>query len=139
VVSGPHVLNRYFNNDEAINANKIIVNTTEWHRTGDSGFMIEGELYLTGRCKQLITWQGQFISPFVIENQLQLIEGVTMGTLMKVNDTRVLVLETKRSKNVLEAVPSDILYDRIEYMKIPRDPRHQSKIDYSILRKRLSL
>jgi len=133
IVSGAHVLKKYYNNEEAFRANKIIVGETIWHRTGDSGHFNRGELFLTGRCKQLIEWEGDLISPFVIENQLQTIEGVEMGTLLKVKNQLVIVLETKQSKENLEKVLVNIPHDKIECIDIPRDPRHNSKIDYDKL------
>lgn len=136
IVSGPHVLQRYFNNPAAFKANKIIVDETIWHRTGDSGFMREKELYLTGRANQLITVDGKLISPFVIENQLQAIAGISMGTLLHAENKLILVLElTLNSTEVVLNIPSTIFYDEVVYIKIPRDPRHYSKIDYARLKK----
>ena len=64
VVKGPHVLKHYIDNPEAWARNKIRVGEEVWHRTGDSGFLTEeGHLYLTGRCKQLISWNGILIAP----------------------------------------------------------------------------
>lgn len=133
LVSGPHVLKKYYNNEKAFAANKIIVENTTWHRTGDSGHFNGKELFLTGRCKQLIEWNGQLISPFVVENQIQLIEGVTIGTLLKINEELIIVLETKLPKLVLADSLKDIPHDLVECVDIPRDPRHNSKIDYEKL------
>lgn len=136
VVSGPHVLKKYYNNEESFAANKIIVDNTVWHRTGDSGRFIGAELFLTGRCGQLIEWNDQLISPFVIENQLQNISGVEMGTLINKNGKRILILETKVPESDLIKNLEDIPYDLIKCMSIPRDPRHNSKIDYAQLIKK---
>ncbi|XOV68862.1 MAG: AMP-binding protein [Fluviicola sp.] len=138
IVSGPHVLKRYFNNEEAFKMNKIVVGDTIWHRTGDSGFLKDGQLYLTGRCQQLIYHQGTILSPFIIENQLQQIEGVTMGTLLQLNSKLTLIVEGASRENLVRKNCSNIPFEDLIFMKIPRDPRHNSKIDYPALKAKLS-
>jgi acyl-CoA synthetase (AMP-forming)/AMP-acid ligase II len=133
IVSGPHVLKNYYNSEDAFRKNKIVVNDTVWHRTGDSGRLIDHTLFLNGRCSQLIHHQDEVISPFIVENQLLEIEGVTMGTLLKLDDQLILVLETDSAEfsSGLDGVP----YDEVIFLdQIPRDPRHNSKIDYAKLR-----
>lgn len=133
VVSGPHVLDRYYNNPQAFATNKILVDSVVWHRTGDSGFISHGELFLTGRCKQLIPTPSGWIAPFIIENQLLQIPNVTCGTLLHLN-TLILVLESKLKKEELLPLVSFIQHDELVVVsKIPRDPRHQSKLDYEAL------
>ncbi|MEM8527058.1 MAG: AMP-binding protein [Bacteroidota bacterium] len=131
IVSGKHVLKQYFNNEAAFRANKIVVGETIWHRTGDSGFFDGEELFLTGRCKQLIETENDYLSPFIIENELQSLEGVSMGTLMEVEQKLILVIEGRLTDNQNLNFP----FDRIQHIqKIPRDPRHYSKIDYARLK-----
>ncbi|MCB9426145.1 MAG: AMP-binding protein [Flavobacteriales bacterium] len=134
IVSGNHVLDQYYKNPKAFKKNKIEIDGTIWHRTGDSGLILNYQLYLTGRCKQLINYQDKLLSPFIIENQLQQIEGVTAGTLLQINTELILVIESIATINENE-IPESIPYDSIKYLsKIPRDPRHHSKIDYERLR-----
>lgn len=134
IVSGPHVLTQYFKNEQAFRQNKIVVGETIWHRTGDSGFMKGDELFLTGRCKQLIRVGNECLSPFIIENQLQAIEGVTMGTLIKVRDQLVLMIQSALEAEQVEQYVKGIPYDKIKVVtQIPMDPRHNSKIDYEKL------
>ena len=74
------------------------------------------------------------LSPFIIENKLQLIVGVTIGTLIEKENQLILVLETKLPITALKTKITEIPYDRIEILNnIPRDPRHNSKIDYGKL------
>ncbi|MBL0098615.1 MAG: hypothetical protein IPP46_20630 [Bacteroidetes bacterium] len=58
---------RIINNEEALKRNKIFIQDTCWHRTGDSGFMDDdGKLYLTGRLQFADTlYKGQILAPFV--------------------------------------------------------------------------
>ncbi len=134
VVSGPHVLKRYFRNDDAFRENKIVVEDTVWHRTGDSGFLKNGELFLTGRCAQLIPRDGKFLSPFIIENSLLQLPGVKMGTLLEHENKLICVVETQRTKEEIAAEIVHITYDELLIRNIPRDPRHHSKIDYAALK-----
>ncbi len=134
VVAGDHVLKRYFKNDEAFARNKIICHDTIWHRTGDSGYMQDGQLYLTGRCQQLIETEGEVISPFIVENYLQTLDGVTMGTIIQSHQKIIIVVETHKSKDEIKVLLVRYDYDQLVKMKeIPRDPRHHSKIDYAKL------
>ena len=59
IVAGNHVLKNYYNNPEAFKRNKIVTNETIWHRTGDSGFIQNGKLFLAGRCEQIIEQSGR--------------------------------------------------------------------------------
>ena len=135
IVAGKHVLKKYFKNEEAFKQNKILVGDTVWHRTGDSGLMIKEQLYLLGRCKQLIQTSEGYLSPFIIENQLQSINGVEIGTLMQINNKNILVLQSKCDIGLLKEELMDIQYDDVLIIdKIPRDQRHNSKIDYENLK-----
>lgn len=133
IVAGPHVLKKYYNNSEAFKKNKIIVDNTIWHRTGDSGFIQLGELFLTGRCQQLIPIKSGYLSPFIIENKLQ--EMNFFGTLLFLKGKSILVLETELDTEVIKAKMEGIPHDEIQIINpIPRDLRHNSKIDYEKLK-----
>ena len=142
-VSGSHVLKEYYNNNEALLRNKIFTGKKVWHRTGDSGYLDnEGSLFLTGRCSQIIWKDDQLIAPFLYENFLQTISGVEMGTILDVNNALTIVIElsAKANKNHIqqEIKNAEMVYDTIVYIsKIPRDPRHNSKIDYEKLKEQL--
>ena len=138
IVSGPHVLKRYFNNEEAFRKNKIVAGQTVWHRTGDSGFLSKGQLFLTGRCEQLIYHDDKILSPFIIENQLQNLPDVSMGTLLQVNDKLVLVIEGSIREEDIASNCTNTPFDSIVKTSIPRDPRHNSKIDYAALKQVLN-
>ncbi len=143
VVTGPHVLDQYYNSEKAFKENKIVDGSTTWHRTGDSGIFKDGKLFLHGRCAQLIQTKDRYISPFIIENQLQEMNEIAFGTLIKHHDDLILCIELHDGFTEKEAKASiqqhDILYDQLKTLnKIPRDPRHYSKIDYGKLRQLLS-
>ncbi|MCB0429454.1 MAG: AMP-binding protein [Flavobacteriales bacterium] len=142
IVSGPHVLDRYYRNEEAFRRNKIMVDGKLWHRTGDSGYLGEdGRLYLTGRCEQIIRYGEKIYAPFVIEEMLGRMDGVELGTMLLSEEQHpVVVVELKKGADVQrveEEVRNGIPdMERMQTVaKMPRDPRHHSKIDYEKLRK----
>ncbi len=138
-VSGNHVLKEYYNNEEALLRNKIFIGKEVWHRTGDSGYLDDdGSLYLTGRCNQIIWKNDQLIAPFLYENFLQTIDGVEIGTVLDLNNNLSIIIElsAKADKNYIEQEikKAEMIYDAILFVpKIPRDPRHNSKIEYAKL------
>ncbi len=139
IVTGPHVLKEYINNPEAIKTNKINVTGVIWHRTGDSGYIDDtNNLYLMGRVQQIIQLENKTLYPFIEEYKLKQIEGINIGTILFLNMKLIIVIETKETcnkeylKNILEEKYS-FTQPIIHFHKIPRDPRHFSKIDYGKL------
>lgn len=137
VVAGKHVLSDYFNNEKALKRNKIFTNNKIWHRTGDAGRILNGKLYLVGACTQLIKKQNEYLSPFVYAYFIKKHAGLAFGTVLLFRGEITLVVEgdeiliNKKAANLLE-------YDALIYVKkIPRDPRHHSKIDYPLLVQKL--
>lgn len=141
IVSGNHVLREYINNDEALLRNKIFIGEECWHRTGDSGFFeANGRLLLTGRCATLIEHNGLVIATFIVENELQLLEEVEMATILKINDKIVVIVEFKSASDNNESFHQKLktklpfLDELRQIRRMPRDPRHHSKVDYGKLR-----
>lgn len=138
IVAGPHVLKQYFNNEEALQRNKIFTKDIVWHRTGDSGFFDEkGHLFLTGRCKTLFKYKDELICPFLIEEFILNLDKISLGTILKKEEGIEFVLEgkdadKKQIENQLDQL--ELNPYTIRWMdRIPRDPRHNSKIDYAQL------
>lgn len=130
VVAGNHVLTSYFNNEKALRRNKIFTQNKVWHRTGDSGRIENKKLYLLGRCNQLIKNQNSYLSPFVYEYIIRNHLGFSCGTVLDIDNVITLIIESDAKSPKI--ITREILkYDSIIYLKkIPRDPRHYSKIDY---------
>lgn len=142
IVSGPHVLREYFNNEKAIKQNKINIGETCWHRSGDSGYLKNGSLYLTGRCTALIKTGSEMISPFICEQKLQSIQGIERGTVIENHDKIIIIIQVSKitNKNLIKEKirATGLHYNEIKFIsKIPLDPRHHSKIDYEKLKKLL--
>ncbi len=139
IVSGPHVLDAYYNNDEALKQNKIFIDSKCWHRTGDSGYLENNVLFLTGRCSTLIRNEDRIIAPFIYENYFNSIPGVEIGTLIDVQNYLIVCIEKSRRADEADIevmiYKLDIKVDEIKFITVPRDPRHHSKIDYEKLKK----
>lgn len=65
-ISGPSVMEEYYNSPEMTNT----IRSGNWLNTGDYGFFWKGELYITGRKKEIIIIRGQNFDPTLIERSL---------------------------------------------------------------------
>jgi len=77
-VSGPSVTPGYFNNPEATAATF----KAGWLHTGDLGYTLKGQIYVTGRMKDLIILNGRNIHPQSVEWAVANIEGVRKGNVV---------------------------------------------------------
>jgi acyl-CoA synthetase (AMP-forming)/AMP-acid ligase II/acyl carrier protein len=78
-ISGDNVTKGYFENPAA---NAAAVTADGWLRTGDLGLMHEGELYISGRAKEIIFVNGQNYYPHDLENIAQRAEGLELGKVV---------------------------------------------------------
>ncbi len=145
-VSGAHVLKKYFRNSEAFKENKIKVEDTLWHRTGDAGYCNKnGDLFLMGRVKQHFFHRNQQYFVFPLEHKLMQIPGVLLGTYIKKSNNLFVIIEKIKKdlseKYILEYLNNNQMPipDSIIFKAIPRDPRHRSKIDYGLLNHKLNI
>ena len=140
-VEGKHVLKEYYNSNEAQKFAKINYQGQIWHRTGDAGYLDnDGRLFLMGRVKNRFVHNNKDVYVFPIENALLEIEGIEIGTVLKIDEQIILVVETKIPQKKLEQELKNcgFNFDKLIITQIPRDPRHNSKIDYDKLKKILS-
>jgi len=68
---GPSIFAGYYKNEEATSD----VLTDAWLKTGDLGFIREGELYIVGRAKEVLIIRGENIIPHDIEWQVEEVRG----------------------------------------------------------------
>lgn len=78
VFRGPSVTTGYWQNAEATAASY----KGGWLYTGDLGFVLDGNLYITGRCKDLIILNGRNHHPQTIEWAVQDVDGVRKGNVV---------------------------------------------------------
>ena len=156
VVTGRHVGRDYYRNPDAVRLNKITApDGSVWHRMGDTGYFDDGgRFWLVGRVHSTIVRDGAPVHPQLVEQAARADEtrirrvaavGLPDGRLGQ----RVVVvveLETAppdpaqvesevRDRLARAGLPCDEV--RVTTEPLPVDPRHNSKIDYEALLRRL--
>lgn len=71
-VRGPAVMKHYF----GLTPQESGVDAEGWARTGDLGFIHEGQLHVTGRSKELIIVRGAKYHPFDVEAAARSVQGI---------------------------------------------------------------
>lgn len=79
VLRGPHLFSGYFRRDDLT---RQAMTSDGWYRTGDLGFVHDGEVYITGRKKDLLIIQGKNFYPTDVEQTAGEIEGVIAGRVV---------------------------------------------------------
>jgi acyl-CoA synthetase (AMP-forming)/AMP-acid ligase II len=83
LITGSSVFAGYFERDDLTEA----AFEGEWYNTGDLGYLADGELYVTGRKKDLIIIQGRNFYPTDIEAAVGELEGVSDGRVAAFGET----------------------------------------------------
>lgn len=78
-IRGSSMMTKYFG-DAAAESDR----GAEWFRTGDIGYLIDGELVICGRSKEVITIAGRNIFPTEIEQVAAQVDGVRHGGVVAV-------------------------------------------------------
>ena len=78
VFKGPSVTPGYFENPEA--TRQLLKDG--WLHTGDLGFILQGELYITGRQKDIVIINGRNYPPQAIEWVVEEIAGIRKGSVV---------------------------------------------------------
>lgn len=154
IVSGDHVCANYYNNDAAFYRTKIRdQDGTVWHRTGDLARLDErGYLWIVGRVHNMISRQGHHFFPVKAEILLNRCAFVRKGAFLGLADPCL----GERTAAVVEFSPgyqdqeagireilrllhkNRIVVDSLYAVnEIPMDPRHHSKVEYSLLRRKI--
>ena len=70
IIGGPHVVQDYYRNPEAVRKNKIKDSETGfmWHRMGDTGYFDSDDYFwITGRCHSTIRKGNHVLHPQIVE------------------------------------------------------------------------
>lgn len=142
VVTGDHVLKGYLGGvgDEET---KFRMEGEIWHRTGDAGLLDErGRLWLLGRCAARIADDHGELYPFTVECVAMTFPEVRRAAALAHRGRRLLVVEAAGpGPELAERLRRATAWARIEevrFLKVmPVDKRHNAKIDYPALRRRL--
>lgn len=142
-VTGDHVLRTYVGEPEAWKEKFVEFEGERWLRTGDAAVIdADGRLHLLGRVASSWMADGHRMFTLPVELMLQEIAEIDAGTIVRLEEETVVVVETKGDIDRLAEEINRMLTDRdvhfdklVQLKKIPRDPRHASKIDYRRLLK----
>lgn len=109
---GPSLMSGYFGDVEATGR---ALSADGWLDTGDLGFLADGELYLTGRAKDVVIIRGANHAPQAFEEPLQAVEGVRTGCAVALGftpedggDEALLILAERARPDVGEEVEEQI-------------------------------
>jgi amino acid adenylation domain-containing protein/non-ribosomal peptide synthase protein (TIGR01720 family) len=78
LIKGGNVTAGYYNNAEAT---AKVISSDGWLDTGDLGFVRDGDLFITGRAKDVIFINGQNYYSHDIERKLEEIDGIEQGKI----------------------------------------------------------
>lgn len=146
LVSGDHVIKGYLHG-RGDSETKVSIDGEIWHRTGDAGYMDQdGRLWLLGRCSAAVHGKSGTIYPFAVECIAMTFPAVRRAAFVAIPDLRILAIELIPGSNAsvelqsLRRVIGENLIDEIRTLpQIPVDRRHNAKVDYPALRKRLGI
>ena len=140
-VAGAHVQKSYLNDSEAEARNKVHEGRLVWHRTGDAGYLdAQGRLFLMGRLQQRVLRQGKTWWSGEAERRVRELEGVSFAAYFGWQGKAWLCVELGRgtdaglesqARQALGPMPMDAFR---AFKRLPRDPRHASKIDLEALK-----
>ena len=154
IVAGEHVCEKYFNNEDAFFRAKIRdENNIVWHRTGDLGFVDQYKnLWIVGRVHNAIKRGEDYFFPVRAEIILKKFPFVHKAAFLGApdptfNEKTYAVFTTTEGNADIEAYKNEIkrvmekngfIVDEVVHTdEIPMDPRHHSKVEYDILRKKI--
>lgn len=158
IVSGEHVCQKYYKNQDAFARAKIVdLEGTIWHRTGDLVRIDkDGYFWIVGRVHNVINRDGAYIYPVRAEVVLKKLPFVLQAAYLGIEDSKlgekaVAVIQPKdktltqsKSTKKLETkikqifTKNNLPVDSIIFVEnIPMDPRHHSKVEYSQLRQQI--
>jgi len=108
-VEGPSVTDGYWDDEEA--TNRVFVDGGV--KTGDLGYMSEGELYVTGRLKDTIIVRGRNFDPTPIEVAAGRVDGIRTGNVaafsVSGNPTERIVVAAEYREGEPGTIESDIV------------------------------
>ncbi len=152
IVTGDHVCKEYYQNKDAFKENKIIDSSgVVWHRMGDTGYFDERKAFwLVGRVHSTIIRQGELYHAQLIEQSVKkLVPEAQKIAAFGLPDSDVqekifVVVEINEGLISADSISekcqqNNVLVDQVLLTKepFPLDPRHNSKIDYNILRQNI--
>lgn len=156
IVSGEHVCEKYFNNEDAFIKSKIKDHEGKiWHRTGDLGFVDQNHhLWIVGRVHNAIKRADEFYFPVRAEIIIKRFKEVKKAAFLGLPDDKLFQKtvavfsaheklnneESERIKKEIQRIleKNGFVVDHVVMVDdIAMDPRHHSKVEYEILRQQI--
>lgn len=139
IVSGDHVVSGYVNG-QGDSENKIKTSDRVWHRTGDAGYFDEaGRLWLMGRCAASFEYKGKTVYPFALEAAAVQALKCEIAACIEINGTPHILIPQSYKNELPESLRvGAICVEHLHKADIPLDKRHNAKVNYAALKKRLS-
>ncbi len=149
LVSGPHVNREYYRNPQAVRENKVVESDgTVWHRMGDMGYFDEqNRLWIVGRMHNRVVRDGVALYPVMVEEVAAHQPWVRRAALLglphpQLGEEAIVAVEASGRPEPdalrLALRTAGFEIDRVAVVaKIPVDPRHNAKVDYARLKKKL--
>jgi acyl-CoA synthetase (AMP-forming)/AMP-acid ligase II len=107
-IRGDNVTHGYFEDDET---NAATFSSDGWLRTGDLGLIHEGDLYITGRHKEILFVNGQNYYPHDLERIAEAVPGLELGKVVvagarpRGSETELLLVFVLHRGEISEFVP----------------------------------
>lgn len=141
LVTGDHVLKGYLHG-EGNEETKVKIDGEIWHRTGDAGYRDgTGRLWLLGRCSACVRDERGTLYPFAVECVAMSFECVRRAAFIQLGRKRVLVVEGEIDEREFAELRTKVSWASIDEVRrmrrIPVDARHNAKVNYPELRKKL--
>jgi len=136
IVAGPHVLKTYYKDPKAYAKNKIEHLGKIWHRSGDAGYLKNGNLYFYSRMKYCWKQESNFLSPIVLEKFASEQDFNGECTWLHFNGKTFAFYTGEKAafEELLNRFPYEV--DKVgQLQKLPKDKRHLSRVNYESLMK----
>ena len=116
--SGPSIAHGYWRNPQASAETFVQRDGATWLRTGDLGFMRDGEVFITGRLKDLLIVRGHNLYPQdiekVIEREVDVVrKGRVAAFAVNVNGEEGIGIAAEISRSVQKILPAEALINAI--------------------------
>ena len=121
---GPSSLDSYFENPDATAAAK---DPDGWVKTGDLGYLSEGELYLTGRQKDIIIKAGRNIQAEDVETVVAEVDGIRRGCVASFG-----VADTSEGTETFVVVAESRLKDESAIAELQQEVQRQVTLSIGI-------
>ena len=125
---GPSATAGYYRNPEA--THRLFPHGDDWLDSGDRGYLADGDVYLTGRVKDLIIRGGRNIYPYELEQAIGEIPGIRKGCVAVFasddpatgSERLVVVAETRAAQpEALEHLRQRIVNASVDLLGVPPD------------------